>query len=91
MKVKLIDAQKGQQVQDDAITADREDSTSQASIMNHLAADFISTTVCRSVSRLAKRLLRFAPMARFLVDSDVINLGVQNSQTDRERESWAKD
>ena len=91
MKVKLIDAQKGQQVQDDAVAIDPEDNTSQASITNHLAAVFISASVCRPVSRLAKRLLRFARMARFLVDSDVINLGVQNSQPDRKRMSWAKD
>ena len=91
MKVKLIDAQKGQQVEVDAIAIDREDNTSQASIKNHLTADVISTTVCRPISRLAKRLLRFARMARFLVDSDVINLGVQNSQPDRKRMSWAKD
>ena len=78
MKVKLIDAQKGQQVQDDAIAIDREDNTSQASIMNHLAVHLTSTAVCRPTSRLAKRLLRFASMVRFVVDFDVIKIGVRN-------------
>ena len=91
MKVKLIDAQKGQQVEVDAIAIDREDNTSQASIKNHLTADVISTTVCRPISRLAKRLLRFARMARFLVDSDVINIGVQNSRSIQKGALWAKE
>ena len=78
MKVKLIDEQKGQQVQDDPIAIDCEDNTRQANMMNHVAAHLISATVCRPVSRLAKRLLRFASMVRFVVDFDVIKIGVRN-------------
>jgi len=48
VKVKLIDAQNGQQDEEDAIAIDPDDNTSHAKIINQ--------PICIPIARLAKRL-----------------------------------